>query len=285
MSDTGAALDIFSLKDRIVLFSGGGGILGQAMARGLARAGATVFITSRTSEKAERVAAELAGDTLDIRGVALDVCDMSSIKAVISTLQETHSINRIDVLVNGAGGNTPGATVAPDADITAITPEGFANAIDLNATGTFFLTQHCLPLLLESEAGRVINIGSMAGGERPLTRVPVYALSKAAVHNLTAFLATEFATKYDGRLLCNAIAPGFFLTEQNWELLVTNPRGSKGPYEYTDRGRSIVAQTPMSRLGDAEELVGLTIFLASTASSFVTGQVIAVDGGFSKFAV
>lgn len=285
MTSKAAALNRFSLAGRIVLFSGGGGVLGQAMAKGLAEAGAKVFITSRTTEKAERVARELAGDELDITGVALDVCDLESIDALVSSLQETYGITRVDVLVNAAGGNTEGATIKPDQDITAITPEGFASAVELNATGTFFLTQRCLPLLLGSDAARVINIGSMAGGDRPLTRVPIYALSKAAVHNLTAYLATEFCTKFGEKILCNAIAPGFFLTEQNWELLVTNPRGSKEALEYTERGKAIIQQTPMGRFGRAEELVGLTIFLASTDSSFVTGQVLAVDGGFSKFAV
>ncbi len=182
----------------------------------------------------------------------------------------------IDILINGAGGNMPGAVILPEQTFLDLDSDSLKKVVDLNFLGTILPTKVLLPLMLKSGKGNIINISSMAAS-RPMTRVLGYAAAKAAIDNSTKFLAVELATKHGAEFRVNALAPGFFLTEQNRSLL-TEPNGS-----LTQRGNQIVAHTPMNRFGNPEDLLGTLHWLCADASAFVTGTVIAVDGGFSAY--
>ncbi len=184
----------------------------------------------------------------------------------------------MDALLNAAGGNMPDATIAPDGNFFDLRPEAFQRVVDLNLTGTVIPTQVFLQPMVAQGAGCIVNFSSMAAF-RPLTRVVGYAAAKAAISNFTAYMAHEVALKFGEGIRVNAIAPGFFLTEQNRALL-TNPDGS-----YTQRGSDIIRQTPFKRFGEPEELCGTIQYLISEASRFVTGTVAVVDGGFNAFAM
>ena len=185
---------------------------------------------------------------------------------------------RVDALLNAAGGNMPGATIAPTGTFFDLKPEEFQRVLDLNLTGTVIPTQVFLRPMVEQGKGCVVNFSSMAAF-RPMTRVCGYAAAKAGISNFTAYMATEVASKFGEGIRVNAIAPGFFLTEQNRTLL-TNEDGS-----YTQRGTDVIRQTPFKRFGRPEELCGTIHYLISDASAFVTGTVAVVDGGFNVFAM
>ena len=185
---------------------------------------------------------------------------------------------RVDSLLNAAGGNMPGATIAPDGTFFDLKPEEFQRVLDLNLTGTVIPSQVFLKQMVAQGEGTIVNFSSMAAF-RPMTRVAGYAAAKAGISNFTAFLATEVAKKFGEKIRVNAIAPGFFLTEQNRTLL-TNPDGS-----WTQRGADVIRQTPFGRMGEPEELCGTIHYLISDASKFVTGTVAVVDGGFNTFAM
>ena len=185
---------------------------------------------------------------------------------------------RVDSLLNAAGGNMPGATIAPDGTFFDLKPEEFQKVLDLNLTGTVIPSQVFLKQMVHQGEGTIVNFSSMAAF-RPMTRVAGYAAAKAGISNFTAFLATETAKKFGEKIRVNAIAPGFFLTEQNRTLL-TNPDGS-----WTQRGADVIRQTPFGRMGEPEELCGTIHYLISDASRFVTGTVAVVDGGFNTFAM
>lgn len=183
---------------------------------------------------------------------------------------------RLDILVNGAGGNIPGATLTPETTFFDLAPEAFQQVVDLNLVGTLLPTQLFGQMMAEQGSGTVVNISSMAA-QRAITRVAGYSAAKAAVENLTHWLAMELARQHGGGIRVNAIAPGFFVGEQNRRLLL-NPDGS-----LTERGKTIIDHTPMGRFGEPEELLGTLLWLCSDASRFVTGVVIPVDGGFLSF--
>ena len=185
---------------------------------------------------------------------------------------------RVDSLLNAAGGNMPGATIAPTGTFFDLKPEEFQKVLDLNLTGTVIPSQVFLKQMVKQGEGNIVNFSSMAAF-RPMTRVAGYAAAKAGISNFTAFLATEVAKKFGEKIRVNAIAPGFFLTEQNRSLL-TNPDGS-----WTQRGEDVIRQTPFGRMGEPEELCGTIHYLISDASKFVTGTVAVVDGGFNTFAM
>ena len=185
---------------------------------------------------------------------------------------------RVDALLNAAGGNMPGATIPPDRTFFDLDPAQFQTVLDLNLTGTVIPTQVFLRPMVEQGRGAIVNFSSMAAF-RPMTRVCGYAAAKAGISNFTAYMATECARKFGEGIRVNAIAPGFFITEQNRALL-TNPDGS-----YTERGRDVIRQTPFGRMGQPEELCGTIHYLISDASRFVTGAVAVVDGGFNAFAM
>ncbi|MBC6995517.1 SDR family oxidoreductase [Neolewinella lacunae] len=262
------------LTGQVAVLTGGAGVLGMAMAHALAAAGARVALLSRSRAKLEDAASALTAATgQPALALAGDVTDEASLRAALAELQATFGPPTI--LVNAAGGNRPGATVMPTADLFATDPADWRAVIDLNLMGTV------LPSLIFGAAmtggGSIVNISSMAA-DRPLTRVGGYSASKAAIDNFTGWLGAELARRYAGRLRVNAIAPGFFIAEQNRHLLL-NPDGSP-----TARGQQVLDQTPMGRFGEPEELAGALLYLVSDAASFVTGTVLRVDGGFSNFA-
>jgi len=267
-------LDMFSLKGKVAVITGGTGVLGGALAHGLATAGATVAILGRRAE----VAAQVADAIKNAGGAALplpaDVLDKESLIAARETLLKQHG--HIDILINGAGGNMPGATIVGDVTFFNMTQAAFEQVMALNQTGTLLPSQVFGEPMATAGSGSIINISSMAA-QKILTRVLGYGNAKAAIDNMTRWLATELALKYGAGLRVNAIAPGFFLGDQNRRMLV------KDDGSYTERGQNIINHTPMKRFGEPDELVGTAIWLASDASRFVTGVVVPVDGGFSTF--
>lgn len=265
---------LFSVEGKVALVTGSTGVLGGAMARGLAAAGAKVAIMGRRAERA----AQVAGEIVDEGGVAIslpaDVLNKEQLVAARSALVEQWG--GLDILVNAAGGNSASATVFGDLTFFDMSQEAYDQVLQLNLTGTLLPTQVFGPLLVERGQGSIVNISSMAAA-RPLTRVVAYASAKAAIDNLTRWLAVELIDKYGEGIRVNAIAPGFFIGEQNKEFLL-KPDGSLTP-----RGQVIIDHTPMRRFGEPMELVGTLLWLCSDAARFVTGVVVPVDGGFSAF--
>lgn len=207
------------------------------------------------------------------------VCDVTDIEAVNQVRDEVVRLyGRVDALLNAAGGNMPGATIPPGKTLFDVQVEEFQRVLNVNLTGTLIPTQAFLKPMTEAGHGSIVNFSSMAAF-RPLSRVMGYAAAKAGISNLTAFLANEVASKFSPCIRVNAIAPGFFLTDQNRSLLTT-PDG-----ELTERGNDIIRQTPFKRFGKPEELCGTIQYLISEASAFVTGTVAVVDGGFNVFAI
>ncbi len=263
----------FSLDGKVAVVTGGTGVLGGVMAQGLATAGARVALLGRNADKAAAVAADINTHGGSAMATPADVLQQSDLESVRQRVIDTWG--GIDILVNAAGGNQPGATIPPGSTVFDVDESAMRQVVDLNLMGTFLPTQILARSMAERGAGSIINISSMAA-DRTLTRVIGYSAAKAGIDNLTRFLAVEFGLRETG-IRVNAIAPGFFLGEQNRRLL-TNEDGS-----LTERGRQVVNHTPLGRFGQAEELVGTLLWLASDASRFVTGVVVPVDGGFSAY--
>lgn len=268
---------LYDFTECIVLVTGGTGVLGLKIVRTLVEFNATVIVLSRDRERAARSLAEHVkpanskGRVLYVNGDVLDV----------ETLQQANEIaksefGRVDALVNAAGGNHPSATTKPDLSFFDLPLDALRHVVDLNLLGTILPCQVFGRGMAERGEGVILNISSM-NAFRPLTRIPAYSAAKAAVTNFTQWLAVHMAQNYSPRIRVNAIAPGFFIGEQNRKLLL-NDDGS-----LTARGQSILAHTPMNRFGTPEDLLGATLWLLSTASAFVTGVVIPIDGGFSAF--
>ncbi len=263
---------LFGVRDQNVVIPGGSGGLGSVIAAGFAARGANVCVTSRTLAKAEEVARGIGPNCF---GLALDVADPDSIASFVAAVGARFPV--VNTLINAAGGNHPDATVKPDASPFAISPVAIEAVFRANYFGSVFLLNAMAPLLIDSgtHAVSIVNVGSMSGIVS-LTRVGFYSAAKAALHNTTQFYANELARRFGDRVRVNALAPGFFPAEQNMGLLFTDATRTT----LTPRGQDIIRHTPMGRFGKPEELVGGSIFLASEASRFVTGQVIAIDGGF-----
>ncbi len=278
----GELSELFSLDGQVALVTGGTGVLGGAMARGLGRAGARVGILGRRREQAEAVAAEIEQEGGEAMAVPADVLQKDQLDSARDVVLERWG--RIDILVNAAGGNVPGATLSPDRTVFDLSEEAFRQVFDLNLLGTLLPIQVFGAAMVQDQAagsgdeprGCIVNISSMAA-QRAITRVAGYSAAKAAVDNLTRWLAVELARKYGAGLRVNAIAPGFFIGDQNRALLL-NEDGS-----LTDRGRAIVEHTAAGRFGEPDELVGTVIWLCSPGARFVNGVVVPVDGGFSAF--
>ncbi len=275
MTTTAALNELFSLQDKVALVTGGTGVLGGAIAHGLAAAGAKVVILGRRGGKADQVVAAIKANGGDALATAADVLDTTQLATARDAV--LNQWGRIDILVNAAGGNSPEATVAPDGSFFTMKKEAFGKIIDLNLMGTVLPSQVFGEVMAKAGRGCVLNISSMAA-QRPLTRVVGYAAAKAAIDNFTRWLALEMCMKYGPELRVNAIAPGFFVGEQNRGFLL-NPDNSLSP-----RGQQIVSHTPMNRFGEPEELIGAAVWLCSDAARFVTGIVVPVDGGFSAYA-
>ena len=265
----------FDLSGRVAVVTGATGVLGGAMARGLAEAGAKVGILGRRVERAKEVAAEIenaGGETLPLPA---DVLDREQLEAAREAALGRWG--RVDILVNAAGGNVQAAAVAEDAEVFGVPEEALRQAMDLNLMGTVLPCQVFGEAMARAGVGSIVNVSSMAA-QKPLTRVVGYSAAKAAVENLTRWLAVELSDKYGAGLRVNAVAPGFFLGEQNRAMLVNDDGG------LTQRGQKIVDHTPAGRFGEPEEVVGTIVWLCSPSSSFVNGIVVPVDGGFSAFA-
>lgn len=266
--------ELFSLEGRVALLTGGAGVLAEAVARGLGWAGARLVVTDRRPPD-ERVDM-LRAEGLEARGYRMDVLDRGEIEAVAE--QVRREMGQVDILVNLAGGNVPEATVGPDHSFFDLPLEALEKVVALNLFGGAILpSQVFARQMAEVGEGVIINVASMAAF-RPLTRVVGYAAAKAAVVNFTQWLAVHLAQEYSPRIRVNAVAPGFFLTQQNRYLLL-DEEGNLTP-----RGQAILAHTPMGRFGAPEDLIGTMVWLASPASAFVTGAVIPVDGGFNAYA-
>lgn len=265
----------FDLREKVIVVTGGTGILGKSFVKGIARAGGIACILGRNETTAKERAAEIASSGGKAIPLKADVTNEEDLlKAKDEVLKH---FGRIDGLVNAAGGNMPDAVVQPDADIFKLDMNALRQVVELNLFGTILPTQVFGEVIAKnSDGGSIINISSMAS-QRAITRVLGYSLAKSAIDCYTKWFAMELGNRYKDTVRVNAIAPGFFLTEQNRTLL-TNGNGG-----YTERGNLVVTHTPFKRLGDADELIGALIWLLSDASKFVTGTVINVDGGFSIF--
>lgn len=264
----------FSVQDKVAIVTGSTGVLGGAIAHGLGRAGARVVIVGRRAARAAEVAQAIhdaGGQALAAPGDVLNAQELDQIRE-----QVLSQWGRIDVLVNAAGGNVPAATIMPEQSFFDMPQSAFAQVMDLNLLGTVLPCQIWGRVMAEQGDGSIINISSMAS-QRILTRVVGYSAAKAAIDNFTRWLAVEVARKYGSGVRVNAIAPGFFIGEQNQRLLLNEDN------TLTQRGELIVEHTPMGRFGEADELVGTALWLSSAASQFVTGVVVPVDGGFSAF--
>lgn len=268
--------ELFSVKDKVVVITGGTGVLGACIGEYLALEGAKVVLLGRRKEEGDRIVNDIVAKGGEAIFLTTDVMSADAVERNCDEIMSRYG--RVDALLNAAGGNMPGATIQPDGSIFDLKVEDFQKVLDLNLTGTVIPTQIFLKPMVEAGKGAIVNFSSMAAF-RPLTRVLGYAAAKAGISNFTAFMANEVATKFSPSIRVNAIAPGFFLTNQNRALL-TNPDGS-----LTSRGADVIRQTPFKRFGRPEELCGTIQYLISDASAFVTGTVAIVDGGFNAFAM
>eukprot|EP00941_MAST-03F_sp_MAST-3F-sp1_P006438 g6438.t1 len=265
---------MFQLNDRVAVVTGGTGTLGSVMCKALAEAGARVAVLGRREEGLSAVVSAIRNAGGEALPVKVDVLDENMLRDARRTIEEKWGA--VDILVNCAGGNKKGATVMPEASFLDMDLDACKEVMNLNFNGTLGPTKIFAQSMIKNKRGTIVNISSMAAAI-PLTRVCGYSAAKSAVNNFTQWLSVELAQKHGPGLRVNAIAPGFFLAEQNRALL-TNEDGS-----LTARGQTIISNTPMGRFGNPEELVGALLYLCSDASKFVTGTVLSVDGGFSAF--
>ncbi len=262
---------LFDVKGKIVLITGGGGVLGSGMGNVLAQNGATVGIIGLTMEEAVVAVTMIennGGKAFAVKGNVLVKEEMEAIRDKV-----INDYGCLDILINAAGGNMPGATIGPDQAIFDMKEADLQKVLNLNIIGTMLPSQVFSEIFAKQKSGIIINLSS-ASASRPLTRVVGYSASKAAIDNFTQWMAVELGTKYGEGIRVNAIAPGFFIGEQNRALLL-NPDGS-----LTARGETILEHTPMGRFGIPEDLYGTLLYLCSDASKFVTGITLKVDGGF-----
>jgi NAD(P)-dependent dehydrogenase (short-subunit alcohol dehydrogenase family) len=266
---------LFSLAGRVAVVTGGTGVLGGAVAHGLAAAGAKVAILGRRAERAGEVATSIRSQGGEAMPLPADVLDPEGLARARTHLLDQWG--RIDILINAAGGNTAAATVVGERTFFNLSREAIDNMLELNLIGSIIPSQVFGEPMAQQGRGSIINISSMAA-VRPLTRVIGYAAAKSAIDNFTRWLAIELCLKYGPGLRVNAVAPGFFVGEQNRSFLLNADN------TLTPRGQQIISHTPMGRFGEPEELVGAAVWLCSDAARFVTGVVIPIDGGFSAFA-
>jgi NAD(P)-dependent dehydrogenase (short-subunit alcohol dehydrogenase family) len=263
------------LSNQVAVVTGGPGVLCRCMCAALAEAGATVAILDINQEAAEKLAAEIEADGGQAVGLCCNVLDKASLEAAAQEI--LGRFGKVDVLINGAGGNRPQATTSAEKPFFDLPAEALRWVFDLNLIGTILPSQVFGKIMAQQKRGVILNIASM-NAIRPLTRIPAYSAAKAGVSNFTQWLAVHMAQEYSPEIRVNAIAPGFFLTDQNRFLLTEQDSGKMTP-----RGKSILDHTPMGRFGQPDDLLGAVLWLVSPASAFVTGVVVPVDGGFSAF--
>ena len=266
--------NIFNISDQIAVITGGAGVLGGAMATGLAQAGVKVGILGRTKDKVVSKVDELTKQGFDAIPLIADVLNQAQLEEASN--QVLKRWGRIDHLLNVAGGNLAGATIGPDENFFDLSIEDFSRVVDINLKGTVLPTFIFGKAIADQRKGSIINISSLAA-HTPFSRVVGYSAAKSSIDNFTKWLAVEMASKYGSGIRVNAIAPGVFIGKQNRSLLLD------AQDELTHRGKTIIDHTPMRRFGEPSELVGATVYLCSPAASFVTGIVIYVDGGFTAF--
>ncbi len=264
----------FSVKDKVAVVTGGAGVLGSNIATSLAKAGAKIVIIDIRDEKVKETVSKIESITNDVKGYVGSVLDMDQLNELATTILSDWG--SVDILINAAGGNLPGATLEPDQEVFDMKIEDFNKVTDLNLNGTVYPTLAFGKMMARQGSGSIVNISSMATYSA-ITRVPGYSVAKTGINIFTMWMATEMARKYGDKVRVNAIAPGFFIGDQNRNVLI-NPDGS-----LTERSQKVIAKTPMGRFGDINELNGAVQFLCSDAASFITGVVLPVDGGFRAF--
>jgi NAD(P)-dependent dehydrogenase (short-subunit alcohol dehydrogenase family) len=267
-------MNLFDIKGKVAVVTGGSGTLGGSISKYLALQGVKVAVIGRTQEnvdlRLEKIE-EAGGEGI---GLVVDVLDIEGLEKSRALILEKWG--RIDILINTAGGNLPGATLTENQTVFDMKLSDFNKVTDLNLNGTVYPSVIFGEVMGKQKSGSIINISSMATSAS-ITRVPGYSVAKSGVEIFTKWLAMEMATKFSEKIRVNAIAPGFFISTQNRGVLI-NEDGS-----LTDRSKKVIAKTPMGRFGDIAELNGTVHFLCSEAASFVTGAIVPVDGGFSSF--
>ncbi len=266
--------NLYDVSGRTAVVTGGAGVLCAAMCRALAALGARVAVVDLDPDAAQALASRICADGGDAIAVACNVLDKASLE---SAAQEVlRQFGRVDILINGAGGNRPQATTGPTQSFFDLPADALRAVLDLNLIGAVLPSQVFGRIMAEQHSGVILNISSM-NAVRPLTRIPAYSAAKAGLSNFTQWLAVHLAQEYGPEIRVNAIAPGFLVGEQNRRLLL-NEDGT-----LTARGEAILAHTPMKRFGTPDDLIGAVLWLVSPASKFVTGIVVPLDGGFSAF--
>jgi NAD(P)-dependent dehydrogenase (short-subunit alcohol dehydrogenase family) len=266
---------LFDLSGQVAVVTGGGGVLCGVISRALAGQGVSVAVLDINEEVAQRVVGEIAGEGGKALAVKADVLSRESLEGCLSIIRE--KFGHVDILVNGAGGNKKEATTSPELKFFDLPQEAIKWVFDLNFIGTLLPCQVFGKAMVERGEGAIVNISSM-NAFRPLTRIPAYSAAKAAVSNFTQWLAVHISRNYSRNIRVNAIAPGFFLTEQNRFLLTEEKTG-----ELTPRGKTILEHTPLGRFGNPEDLISTLLWLVSPSARFVHGTIIPIDGGFSAF--
>jgi len=266
--------NLFDLLDKVIAVTGAAGVLAGGTAKYLQEQGAYVIYLDLFQEKVDETVAEAKAISDKCCGYACNVLDQDALDSVYEKIMV--DVGRIDVLINGAGGNMPGATIGPDQDVFELNMDDYSKVLDLNLKGTVMPTMTFAKAFKAQKSGCVVNFSSMSAAQT-LTRVLGYSNAKAAIDNFTKWMATEMALKYGDGIRTNAIAPGFFVSNQNRALLI-NEDGS-----YTERGQQVINKTPFRRFGEQDEVYGTIHYLISDAAAFVTGTVIPVDGGFSAY--
>jgi len=268
-------IGMFDVSKKVAVITGGGGVLCSTMGKALAQAGAKVAILDIFPDAAHRVVDEILAAEGDGLAVQCDVLDKASVESAAQSV--LGKWGRVDILINGAGGNKKEATTRPDLSFFDLPPDAVKWVFNLNFLGTLLPSQVFGKSMVEKGEGVILNMSSM-NAFQPLTHIPAYSGAKAAISNFTQWLAVHMAQEYSLHIRVNALAPGFFLTEQNRFLLTDAETG-----ELTPRGQAIINNTPQGKFGDPEDLLGAMFWLLSPSSQFVTGVVVPVDGGFSAF--
>ncbi|MBN2047918.1 MAG: SDR family oxidoreductase [Anaerolineaceae bacterium] len=266
---------MYSVDGKVAVITGGGGVLCGTMALALAELGAKVAVLDIFADNAQKVVEQITEAGGEAIAVKCDVLDKASIEQAADVVMS--AFGRVDILINGAGGNRKQATTSADNPFFDLPADAVQWVFNLNFIGTLLPSQVFGKIMVAQDEGTILNISSM-NAFRPLTRIPAYSAAKAGISNFTQWLAVHIAQEYSTKIRVNALAPGFFLTDQNRFLLTEESSG-----ELTPRGKTIIDHTPMNKFGAPEDLLGTMLWLLSDASSFVTGVVVPVDGGFSAF--
>ena len=267
--------ELFDASGKVAVVTGGAGVLCGALSRALGKVGAKVAVLDIAIGPAERVAQDIVADGGEAIAVRCNVLDKASIEAARDAVLA--AFGRVDILINGAGGNKPEATTGPDMPFFDLPADAVQWVFNLNFIGTLLPSQVFGRLIADQGAGSILNISSM-NAFRPLTKIPAYSGAKAAVSNFTQWLAVHMSQEYSTEIRVNAIAPGFFITDQNRFLLLDEASG-----EWTPRGQQILDHTPMGLFGKPEDLIGTVLWLLSPGAQFVHGVVVPIDGGFSAY--